>query len=154
MVAVAKQYFEKYALGLALQERLDPTFNVGEIRRGFQSNSDIQPPIVSVYYFPTHYLETQMGRSLTTDKSYERHIQIDAYMETEARAESIADEIMDFLDETNVIVKNAAGDQIADLYCSDSTTILAQTLPPVMGQGKVLRWRASIQAVLRADYII
>jgi hypothetical protein len=152
---MAKVYYERHALAAALGTSLNATgWGIGQVREGFQSQEEIEPPMVSVYFLPSRYLEIQMGRSITQDKSFERRIQIDCYMETEPRAMTIADDVADFIDEMFINITDPEGTIIGHLYCPNSESILIETINPKATELKLLRWRSVIQATLQSNYDI
>ena len=117
-------YFERHSLASALGTSLNTTgWGIGQIREGFQSELDIQTPLVTVHFLPSKYLELQLGRSITTDKTFTRRVQVDCYMETEPRTISIADDVADFFDEMFISITDPTGTVLGKLYCPDSTSI-------------------------------
>lgn len=151
---MAKRYYERHSLASALGTSLDTVWDTGIVREGYQSAEDIQPPLVAIVFLPSTYLELQMGRSITTDKSFMRRIQIDCYMETEPRAMSIGDDIMEFLDAMYVPITHPDGSILGHIYVPDSESIQADTLQPRVGEPRVVRWREVISATLQADYLV
>lgn len=151
----AKKYFERRSLASALGTYLNAAqWNIGQVREGFQSELPIQPPLVAVYFLPSQYLELQLGRSITTEKSFERRIQIDCYMETEPRAMTIADDVAEFLDEMSVPITDPNGTVLGITYVPDSTTIITDLMTPRMSDPLSIRWRGIIIASLQSDYIV
>lgn len=154
-MAIARRYYESVALANALEAYLTTAGqNLGTVRRGFQSEESIAVPMVAVHFLPSGYIELQLGRSITTDKSFERRVQVDLYLETEQRADALCDVVADFFDELYINVTDVNGDIIAHLYCPDSETISMSTTPPIFKQAKILRWRGVVQATLQADYLV
>ena len=152
-MAIARRYFERHAIAEALGTQLNATgWAIGQVREGFQFEDSIAPPMAAVHFLPSTYLELQLGRKTQTEKSFVRRVQVDCYMETESRADTIADEVADFFDEFFINIKNPAGDSLGNLYCADSETITLDVIPPIFKEAKVKRWRAVVQATLQADY--
>lgn len=147
-----KRTYEKYAIASALATYLTGKgWPITEVRRGFQSDIPITVPAVSLFYLPSAFDELQMGRD---QPAFQRRIQVDAYMETEERAESIGDDIGDFFDEETVSVIDAdTSDIIARIRCYDSSTIIMDTLPPNMSDAKLKRWREVVKATVNVDYL-
>jgi hypothetical protein len=153
MVA-AKKYFERRSLANALGTSLNTTgWTIGQVQEGFQSEFPIQPPLVALRFLPSKYIELQLGRSITTDKIFERRIQIDCYMETEPRAMSITDDIAEFLDALFISITDPSGAILGHLYVPDSETIVTDTLSPRISEPISLRWRGIVQATLQAEYL-
>jgi len=153
MASVARRFYERQAVADALGTRLNTlTWNIGQVRKGFQTELDIVPPVVAIHFLPSGYLEKQLGRGLTGDKVFERSVQVDCYMETEARAETIADDVGDFMDEFFAQIKDPEGNILGNIYCSDSQTIVLDTMPPLFKDAEIKRWRGIVTAVLQADY--
>lgn len=150
---MAKVYYERHSLANALGTSLNTDgWQIGQVREGFQSEEDIQPPMVAVHFLPSKYMETQLGRSIVTDKSFERRIQVDCYMETEPRAMTIGDSVMDFLDGMFISIVDPAGTIVGNLWVPDSETILTEIIPPRATEVRINRWRSTTQATLEADY--
>lgn len=156
----AKKYFERHSLATALGTYLNSTalnnpngWNIGQVREGFQSQEPIEPPTVAVHFLPSKYIELQLGRSITTDKTFERRVQIDCYMETEPRAMSITDDVAEFLDSLFIAITDPSGAILGHLYVPDSETIITDTLSPRINDPVTLRWRGVVQATLEADYL-
>lgn len=150
----AKRYFERHSLASALGDSLNISgWNIGQVREGFQSELPIKPPMVAIQFLPSNYIELQLGRSIVTDKIFERRIQIDCYMETEPRAMTISDDVAEFLDALYINITNPSGTILGQMYVPDSETIITDTQSPKISDPTTLRWRGIIQATLEADYI-
>lgn len=150
---MAKRYFERHSLATALGTSLS-AWSVAPIKEGYQGQDDIQPPMVSIVFLPSNYLELQLGRSVTSEKTFTRRVQIDCYMETEARAMTIGDDIMEFLDQMYINIVNPSGTILGHLYVPNSESITADTLHPRVAEPRVVRWREVVTATLEADYIV
>lgn len=152
----AKVYYERHSLATAITPYLVAKgWTGGElpaVREGFQSEQDIKIPMVAVTFLPRRYIEAQLGRSVTSEKSYLRRIQLDMYMSSEPKAIAIVDDLMDFLDEMFIVITDPNSIALGNLYCNNSETILGDNIPPVMTQPRVNRWRGVITASLRSDY--
>lgn len=152
---MAKKYFERRSVALALEDWLtDAGWNTGKVEEGFQSEETIRVPMVSIYFLPSRYVEKQLGRSTTTEKSFTRRVQVDCYMESEPRADAISDDVGEFFDQMFINITDPSGSILGNIYCPDSETILLDTIPPVMSEVKVKRWRSVIQATLESNYVI
>jgi hypothetical protein len=148
-----KRTYEKYAVASALATYLQGKgwSSITEVRRGFQSDVPVTVPAVSIYFLPSIFDELQMGRN---KPAFQRRVQVDAYMETEERAESIGDDIGAFFDEETVsVVDPDTSSIIAHVRCFDSSSIIMDTLPPTMTDAKVKRWREVVKATLNVDYL-
>lgn len=149
----AKVYYERHSLATALIPYLTGKgWTLPPAREGFQSEENIVLPMVAVTFLTRRYIEAQLGRSITTEKSYNRQIQIDAYAESEPKAMAIVDDIMDFLDEMFIVIIDPNNVSLGNLYCRDSETINGENPPPLMANARVLRWRGIVTATLRSDY--
>jgi len=156
-VSVARRYYERRSLASALGTYLNGLttgWNIGQVREGFQSEQPIQPPLVAVHFLPSRYIELQLGRSITTDKTFERRVQIDCYMETEPRAMAICDDVMEFLDQMFIPITDPSGTNIGNLLVPDSETIISDMMTPRMSDPVSIRWRGIVVASLEADYLI
>lgn len=117
---------------------------------GFQGDNTITNPQITVTFPPSGIKELELGR--VGGKLFARRILVNAYMENEPRAQTIVDDIMDFMDEACVDIIDPAGDNKGTLICSDSEKIRAEVFPPIMGTPKLLRWRAAAQGPFDAFY--
>jgi len=150
-----EQYYERHSLASALGTSLNNTgWGIGQVREGFQSELEIQPPMVAVVFLPSRMIELQLGRKLTGNKSYRRAIQVTSYMETEPRAMAIGDDVADFLDLFYINITDPSSNNIGVLYCPDSESIVVDTLPPNISDARVQRWKSVVSAVLEADYFV
>lgn len=141
--------YEQRSTLLALQAYLTAAGWTGiTYSDGYQSDETIVNPQVTVTFPPSSIKVLQLGRVSGKDKTYTRRVQVDAYMESEPRAQSILDDIMDFMDETPISIKNEANVLLGSLVCYNSESILADTIPPFMETPKLLRYRG----VVRGDY--
>lgn len=153
MASVARRFYEREAVANALGTTLNTLgWNIGQVRKGYQSELDIEPPAVAIFFLPSSYVETQLGRGKTTNKTFYRRVQVDCYMETEARADTIADDAGDFFDEFFVEVKDPSGIVLGTIYCPDSETITLDSLPVSFQDVEIKRWRGIVTASLQADY--
>jgi hypothetical protein len=66
-------------------------------------------------------------------------------MESEPRADAISEEIAEFLELTVVSIKDQNSTELGTLM-SDSESITWQTVPPIMDNPKIIRWRSIIRA--------
>lgn len=121
-------------------------------RAGSQSDKTIEVPLISVVFAPTGVKELQIGKITGKDRLFNRPMVINAYMESEPRAETILDSIMDFMDETCIEIKDPGGTVIGTLQCNDSTTILGTVLPPILNNPKSMRWRGTVKGTFEAFY--
>lgn len=152
---MTKKYFERRSLASALGTSLNGlNWSIGQVREGFQSELPIAPPVVALHFLPSNYIELQMGRSVTGEKSFNRRIQVDCYMESEPRAMSISDDVAEFLDSMYVAIADPSGTVLGHIYCPDSTTIITDMMTPRMSDPLSIRWRGIIVATLESDYIV
>jgi hypothetical protein len=153
MASVARRFYERQAVANALGTTLNTLgWNIGQVKKGYQPESDLEPPVVTLFFLPSSYVETQLGRGKTANKSFYRRVQVDCYMETEPRADTISDDVGDFFDEFFVEIKDPAGAVIGTIYCPDSETITLDSLPASFKDVEIKRWRGIVTASLQADY--
>lgn len=147
---MARTYFERRSLASALKTFLQARgWNVTEIKEGFQHDEPVNPNTVSVHFLPSRFQELQMGRD---KKSFRRRIQIDAYMESEPRAEAIVDDIMDFVDEVPITVHDMNSNTTGTMICYDSESIEGDVLNPIFSQPALLHWRGVITGTYEMHY--
>jgi hypothetical protein len=72
-------------------------------------------------------------------------------MESEPRADAISEEIAEFLEMEAVAIKDQNSVELG-LLVSDSNSISWQTVPPILGKPKIIRWRATIRVTYQAYY--
>lgn len=116
---------------------------------GFLKDEAIVVPCVSVHFLPSNFAALQIGR--TSDNSITRVVQIDCYMESEPRADAISESIAEFLEITNIPIKNETNNEIGVLT-SETESINWQTVPPILNNPKIIRWRAIIRVTYHAYY--
>jgi len=117
---------------------------------GYQGDKTITNPHVAVTFPPSSIKELELGR--VGGKLFNRRILIDAYMENEPRAQTIIDDIMDFMDEACIEIVDPSGNTLGTLICSNSEAIRAEVFPPIMGNPKLARWRGAAQGPFDAFY--
>ena len=148
---MARVPYEQRSVLLALQSYLGTKgWNNVTYTDGYQGESTITNPQVTVTFPPSTITELQLGRG--SDKLYNRRVLVNAYMESEKRAQAIADDIMDFMDETCVDIVDPDGDTLGYLLCSNSENIRAETFPPILNNPKLIRYRAAVQGPFDAFY--
>jgi hypothetical protein len=147
---MASTKFERRSMAAALLTYLQArSWNVTEIKEGFQHEEPVVAPTVSVHFLPSRFQELQMGRD---KKSFARRVQIDCYMEQESRAEAIVDDIMDFVDDVPIPVVNENSQQVAMMICYNTESIEGDVLNPVYNRPEILRWRGVISATYECHY--
>ena len=151
---MANELAERHTLAAAMKTYLQARgWNIDGVYEGFKVEQTIEVPTVSLYFLPSRYYELQMGREGTSEKSFNRRIQFDTYMESEDRSIAIRDDIADYLDSAFLnIVDPLNSNVLGTLQCPDSETIRLDTLPPNLTEPKIKRWRSVVQATLLAHY--
>ena len=148
---MARKYFERRSFRNELSTYLtskgwtDVTY-----KEGFQGDTTISIPTVAIHFLPGSNKAFQLGS--TGERLFKRVIQVDAYMESEPRADSISDDIMDFIDYTPVSIIDNTSAVLGSLICQDSESIYGETLKPILTDPKLLRWRGVVRATLEAHY--
>jgi len=149
---MARKQFELRAFRNALDAYLTTVGWTGlEFREGFKSEKTIQVPTVAIRFLPSNKEEMQIGGRGGEDLN-RRVLQIDCYMETEDRAEAITDDCMDFIDFETVLIKDPSDNLLGTLICRDTNSIYSETLPPLLPDPKLKRWRGVIRATLESHY--
>lgn len=116
---------------------------------GFQPDQVITNPMIAVTFPPSEIRELQLGR--TADRLFSRRILVNAYMESEPRAQTIVDDIMDFMDLVCVNITDENEVFKGTLICG-SETIRGQVLQPVLSAPKSMRWRGVVSGQYEAFY--
>lgn len=148
---MARTRYEQRSTLLALESYLSTKGWTGiTYTDGYQSDETITNPQVSVTIPPRNITELQLGNN--GDKTFNVVITVNAYMESEPRAQTIVDDIMDFMDETCVSITQPDGSNVGTLIVPNSETIRGQVFPPIMGTPKFLRWRGAAQGTFEAFY--
>jgi hypothetical protein len=154
-MTVDKQRLERRAVLIAIQSYLESAGYTGPnaitYREGFRSDQPIVPPTVSVTFISPAKTALQMGGS-GHDSVYKRTVQVDAYMESEQRASSVCDLVMDFMDLVPIGILDGTGSGVGSLICQDTESIISELLPPILTNPKSIRWRGVIKGVYEAYY--
>jgi len=149
---MARKQYELRAFRNALNDYLGGLgWTELEFREGFKSEKTIQVPSVAIHFLPSNKEELQIGGRGSEDLN-RRLIQIDCYMETEDRAEAITDDCMDFIDLEAVLIKDPSDNTLGTLICKDTSSIYSETLPPLLTDPKLKRWRGVVRATLESHY--
>jgi hypothetical protein len=148
---MARKYYERRSLRNALNTYLtSKSWTDITYREGFANEETITVPLVAVHFLPTNSVPLQIGSG--SEKLFKRVVQIDAYMESEPRADAICDDIMDFLDIVPVSIVDATSAMLGSLICQDTGSIYSETFAPILPNPKVIRWRGIVRATLEAHY--
>lgn len=153
---MARRYNEKFSLATALKTYLNTsplTWNI-EVERGRSTQTQLETPIVAVSFVPSSSkVGLQMGGGgIKENSAFLRIVQFDAYMESEARAETIIDDIMDFCDLVTIDIVDPSSSTVGYMQVPDSETIYGDTLPPVGENPKLMRWRGVVRAIYEVYY--
>lgn len=150
---MARKYHERRSLSTALNTYIDARgWNTVTIKEGWQHDAEITVPTVAVHFLPSAFSSLEMGRG-DTKRDFIRRIRIDCYMESESRADAITDDIADFIDETNITVLHVeTGMELGYMFVPDTGSITTETIPPIMTEPKVGRWRGVIKATYEVFY--
>lgn len=149
---MARKFHERRSLSSALHTYLaGKGWDIGsKVLEGFQSGETVVAPVVSVYFQPNAINELEIGR---VAKTFTRRVQIDAYMKNEATAEAIGDDIMDFLDDVPITVKDTeTNEDLASMIVYDTRSITSETVPPILKEAKVKHWRNVSKATYEVHY--
>jgi len=150
---MARRNYEKRAFGNALITYLGTKGWSGlTYSEGYGNQHAIKPPQIAVTFPPSRKKELQLGRTSTSDAVFNRVIQVDAYMETEMRADAIIDDIMDFIDLTVVVINDPSSNFLGTLICQNTESIFGETLPPITNDPKIGRYRGVVKAQMEAHY--
>ena len=119
---------------------------------GWEYDEAIKNPQVNVYFVQKKKQELEMGR-VTGAKTFPRLVQVDCYMETEARASAISDDVMDFMELSAITVNDPLTNSFeATMVCIDTDSIETVFQPPVMSNPRLLEWRAIVRGPFLAHY--
>lgn len=110
----------------------------------------VTPPQIVVEVSLNNNLEFQLGRTLP-EKIFVRAVQIDAYMESEDRVNTLLEEIAIFVDSVVINVNNADNTTIGTMLCYSSEDISMATFPPIITP-EILRWRGALTAIYIVQY--
>lgn len=147
--------FESRALSTALLNYLqDKGWNINKVEEAFITDVPLTVPAVSVHFVQSREQEREMGR---THKSYKRPIQVDVYMESRQRSQSIVDTIGDFMDEVPIIITDplvVSGASLGSMICFETDSIILDTLNPLPVTPEIVRYRGVAKCTYDVDYII
>jgi hypothetical protein len=149
---MARRLYEKRSFGVALIDFLEDLGWMNLTYSDRNKSTAIKPPEIAVTMPPSSKRELQLGRQEGQDSVFKRIIQVDAYMESEERADAIIDDIMDFIDLTPVIITDPGNNDIGTFICQDSETIFGESLPPITTDPAIGRWRGIVRAQMEAHY--
>lgn len=119
---------------------------------GYQTDTTIKPPHVTVTLPPSGPRQLQMGRVAGQESLFQRSLVINAYMENEGRAQAILDTLFEFLEFACVEIKDHLGNTLGTFQCSDYDGMLGQVFSPIMNTPQNVRWRASVTAPFQSFY--
>jgi len=149
---MAKRYYERRALATALDTQLQGLgYNITEVREGYDNVTELEPPIVVVTFQPSKMDTQEMGRGDATPL-FRRLVQIDCFMENEPRADSITDDIGDFIDAAFISVVDQEDTQIARMR-SITDSIELETVSPNLSDPLWKHWRGIIRVTYEVQYI-
>lgn len=148
---MARKYQERRAVRLALETYLQGKGWNLTFREGFLSEQTIVPPLVAVHFLPNAFSELEMGRG-NKKRNFIRRVQIDCYMKNEETADAITDDVADFVDENTITVLDLGTNTDVGYMYSDTESISYETVPPIMTEPKVDRWRGVIKATYETFY--
>lgn len=115
-------------------------------------DTDIENPLVNVYIIDGGKTNLELGK-MGEHKLFQRLAQLDVYMESEDRTRSICEDVMEYLDEANLEVKDLLTTSgIGYLIFPDSESITSVFFPPVVNDPEILRWRGSVRGRFEAYY--
>ena len=144
------KYMERRSVRNALSTYLSGLDWVGvTFEEGFLLDAAIVVPCVGIYFMPSNFKALQMGRA--NDNSVTRVVQIDCYMESEPRADAISEAIAEYIELNSIPIKDKDNNEIGVLT-SNSESITWQTVPPILSNPKVIRWRSIIRITFHAYY--
>jgi hypothetical protein len=144
------QYYEVRAVSTALQTYL-ATKGWTDLtpKEGWDNKTPIALRDVSVYIVKSSKVQLELG---SKSKTFKRPIQVDAYMETEAQAGAIADDIMDFMDDMPLNIVSESNTILGTMVC-DTDTIMSDTMPPNYSNPKVTWWRGVVRGTYESNYL-
>ena len=147
---MAKIRFERRSFATQLLTYLQAQgWDVDRVEEQFIKDVPLTIPAVGVVITPSRVKELQMGRTVA---SYVRPVQVDVYMESEARAEAITDDIGDFMDLEAIHVKDKDNNIIAYMI-SDSESIVLDVPPLIATSPALVRWRGIAKCVYDVNYL-
>jgi hypothetical protein len=152
-MTIIKQDLEIEGIATAINAHL-PTLGLPTIKinAGFIIDDPIVPPLLSLYFLPNGPEPFQLGN--TSEKLYKRVLQIDMYMESRTKANTLIDVLMDFLDTMVVLIKDPLQNDliIGSVTCQNTDSIYGQIVTPNIEKAKVIKWRGIIRGTLDAHY--
>jgi hypothetical protein len=119
---------------------------------GYQPETPITPPQVTVTLPPSSPVELQLGRVRGQESLYARSVVVNAYMETEGRASAVIDAVMDFFEFECVVIKDHLDAELGTIQCNRVRNIVGEVFPPMMMNPQNLRWRGAVTAPMESYY--
>jgi hypothetical protein len=149
---MASKFFERRSVRNQLKSYLESRGWVDLLwAEGFTELLEVVPPFVAITLDDFGRETIGMGSDPSVDKLMSRRLQIDVYMEDENRLNAITDDISDFLDIEAILIKDNNNNIIGSLI-SDTTSILADVLPPDFSDPSNLEWRGIVSCIYEAHY--
>lgn len=119
---------------------------------GWEYDETITNPQINVYFVTKKKQELEMGRT-SGAKTFPRSVQVDCYMETEARASAVSDDVMDFMELSAITVTDPITSAFeATMVCVDTDAIETVIQPPIQTNPRLLQWRAIVRGPFLAHY--
>jgi hypothetical protein len=145
-----KQYYEERAVSTALLTYLNTAgWSDIVIKEGWDNKTPIALRDISVYVVRNSKTQLEMG---SKSKTFKRPIQVDAYMETEAQAGAIADDIMEFMDDVPLNIVDETAAILGTMECA-TDSIVSDTLPPNYSNPQVTWWRGVVRGTYESNYL-
>lgn len=114
---------------------------------------DIEKPLVNTYVSDRFKKNLEIGSFGATHKLFERMVQVDVFMESEARVKTLCEDVMEFMDEAAItIIDTFTTSGIGYLSFPDSESISSSFQSPNFGGVEMLRWRGMVSAQFEAYY--
>lgn len=149
---MARKYHERRSLATALDTYLTAKNWNLTIKEGWSSEATIQPPMIAVHFLSNAFNNLEMGRG-DKKRDFVRRVQIDCYMDNESTVDAITDDIADFVDEVSItVLEVGTGAELGYMFVPDTSSITTETVPPILRDPQILRWRGVIKATYEVFY--
>lgn len=152
MATTVKVPYEQRSILLDLQTYLTSKGWSGITYTDNSSESTIANPQVTVTLSAGSPVPLQLGKNPDEDLLYKRNLVINAYMETEPRANAIVDTLISYVEFACVDIVDPNAVVHGYIRCSNDDSILGQTFAPILSEPKLIRYRAAVTAPMEAFY--
>lgn len=110
---------------------------------------DISNPLVNIYVIDNGPKSLGLGK--TSERLYDRILQIDVFMENEDRVQAILQDLVEWMDRS-ITIYDLDSAVIGSFTCVMDESIATSISPPELNNPEILRWRGIVRGDFEAHY--